>query len=464
MRLTATLMLALLGTVACHENGVGPGRDNTNRILLTDAPFPFDQVRSVNVHIVSIAAARHFDTTQAVAWTPLAEPNRTVNLLELQNGETMVLGEGSVSALDYEAVRMVINTARSSIIMADGSPAAVNWQGPAEQTLYGRIPQLLVLWVEGTTSDFVIDFDVGRSFQMTGPGEFVFLPWIRAASEIATGTVLGVVRGANAPSEAIEPVANASIGLYYYYEGTAFTLVATGRTDAQGRFAIHYVSTGGPYLIQATPPAGFDAPDGYAGDVIVPMRGETTVDVLLGTEPPGIGDGLRLEISGPTQITVGQKVWLYGFVVTTNGDSVLVPQVTWSNGNPGVASLSGSGSVVQLTGVALGRTTVIATSGDLADTTVITVAEPGAPVASIEVLPASLTLSVGDSTGLQAVLRDAVGNVLNDRAVAWSVDSTVVNVIGQFGQYLLIRAVAPGTQVIRAMAEGKEGKATVVVN
>jgi hypothetical protein len=48
--------------------------------------------------------------------------------------------------------------------------------------------------------------------------------------------------------------------------------------------------------------------------------------------------------------------------------------------------------------------------------------------------------------------------------VAWSLDSAVVNVIGQFGQYLLIRAVAPGSRVIRALAEGKEGTATVVVN
>jgi hypothetical protein len=71
---------------------------------------------------------------------------------------------------------------------------------------------------------------------------------------------------------------------------------------------------------------------------------------------------------------------------------------------------------------------------------------------------------VGDSAGLQAVLRDAVGNVLGDRPVAWSLDSAVVNVIGQFGQYLLVRAVAPGSRVIRAFAEGKEGTATVVVN
>jgi hypothetical protein len=373
-----------------------------------------------------------------------------------------VLGEAEVSAFDYEAVRLVVNTARSSIILADGSPAVVHWQGPDEQTLYTRMWQSLANWAPGTTSDLVIDFDVGRSFQMTAPGEFVFLPWIRVVSEIETGTIRGVVRGANLPSEVLVPVPNASISLYY---GTSnLTLAATARTDAQGRYALHYVSAGGPYLLQATPPAGFNSPDGYAGNVTVTMGEETTADVLLGSDPPATLDGVRLVISGPGQTQVGQTIWLYAFVFTANGDSLLGLPVTWSNSHPDVASLSGSGWVVQLTGLAPGSTTVIATSDGLADTATITVGEPGAPVASVEVIPATLTLAVGDSAGLQAVLRDALGNALGDRPVAWTLDSGVVNVIGSFGQYLMIRAAGPGSQVIRARAEGKEGTATVTVN
>jgi hypothetical protein len=465
MRLTAILMLALLGTVACHEEGVGPRQEGMTRILLTDAPFPFDQVRRVDVHIVSIAATKNFDTTQAVEWTTLAEPNRTINLLDLQDGATTVLGEAEVPAGEYAAVRMVINTALSGITMADGSPATVQWQGPGEQALFALVEQPLSVSDEG--ADLIIDFDVGRSF-VVAPGDqlrfsaFVFLPWIRAVNEAATGTITGVVRGANQPSDALGPVPDASITVYRG-AGT-LTLAATGRTDAQGRFAIHYVSGGGPYLIQANPPAGFNAAAGYTGNLMVTFGQETTADVLLGTEPPGQLDGLRLVISGPRQATVGQTIWLYAFVFTANGDSVLGPPVTWSNSNSGVATLAGGGAAVQLTGVGLGTTTVIATSDDLADTAVITVGETGAPVASVEVVPSSLMLAVGDSAGLQAVLRDAVGNVLSDRPVAWSLDSAVVNVIGQFGQYLLIRAVAPGSRVIRASAEGKEGTATVTVN
>jgi Domain of unknown function (DUF4382)/Bacterial Ig-like domain (group 2) len=461
MRLTATLVLALLGIGACTgQDGVAPRQEGTTRILLTDAPFPFDQVRSVDVHIVSIAATRNFDTTTTVEWTTLAEPNRTVNLLELQDGATTVLGETQVPAGEYAAVRMAINTTLSGITRADGSPAVVEWGGPAQQMLFALVEQPLSVPDDG--ADLIIDFDVGRSFIVSIEGTFTFLPWIRAVNEAATGTVRGVVRGANLPSEVLGPVPNASITVY---RGTSpLTLAATGRTDAQGRFAIHYVSGGGPYVIQATPPAGFNADPGYTGQIMVTPGEETTADVMLGTEPPGTLDGARLVISGPEQTTVGQTIWLYAFVFGANGDSVLGPPVTWTNANPAVVSLTGAGSAVQLTGLAVGSATITATSDQLADTAVITVGEPVAPVASIEVVPASLTLAVGDSAGLQAVLRDAVGNLLNDRSVAWSVDSAVVNVIGQFGQYLLIRAVAPGTRLIRAFAEGKEGTAMVVVN
>jgi hypothetical protein len=465
MRWTGIVMLALLGA-ACDGDGVGPRQEGMTRILLTDAPFPFDQVRSVNVHVVSIAATRNFDTSQTVEWATLAQPDRTIDLLELQDGATTVLGEASVPAGEYEAVRLVINPSRSGIVMADGSPGVIEWQGPGDWTLlptlelFARVEQPLSVPEDG--ADLIIDFDVGRSFVVTIEGAFAFQPWIRAVNEAATGAIRGVVRGANLPSEVLGPVPNATITVYRG-AGT-LNLAATGRADAQGRFAIHYVSGGGPYVVQADPPAGFNAEPGYATDVMVTPGAETTADVLLGSEPPGNLDGARLVISGPSQTTVGQTIWLYAFVFGANGDSVLGPPVTWSNSDPAVASLAGDGSVVQLTGVAPGATTVIATSGDLADTAVITVGEAGAPVASVEVVPASLTLSVGDSTGLEAVLRDAVGNLLNDRPVAWSVDSAVVNVIGQFGQFLLIRAVAPGTRVIRAFAEGKEGSATVTVN
>ena len=63
-RLTlALLMLACLATACYKDDSSGPPRGRPMaKILLTDDPFPFDSVQSVNVYVVSIAVSTHPDT------------------------------------------------------------------------------------------------------------------------------------------------------------------------------------------------------------------------------------------------------------------------------------------------------------------------------------------------------------------------------------------------------------------
>jgi hypothetical protein len=84
-----------------------------------------------------------------------------------------------------------------------------------------------------------------------------------------------------------------------------------------------------------------------------------------------------------------------------------------------------------------------------------------AAVATVEVqLPAS-TLAFG-AAPLQAsaVLRDASGNVLTGRDVAWASGDPAIATVDSAG---LIQAVAPGPVSIRATSEGKSGSATLTV-
>jgi hypothetical protein len=451
-----------VGGVACDGEDGGVNRtDGVAQVLLTDAPFPYDQVDRVDVHIVAIAVATSWDTTGAAEWTTLAEPNRTVNLLELQDGVTTLLGETQTNTWTVAGVRLEIRTDLSSITLVDGSRAQVDWQGPDTQVLFAPVAQPLIHVVEGTNPDLIIDFDVGRSF-VAVPGGFVFLPWIRAVNAMTTGTLRGMVYGATGPSGEIQPVGHASVTVYQR-AGANQLLVATGAVDAEGRFAIHYVSGGGPYLIEATPPSGVTIAAGYVNGVYVTPGQETHADVTLGVGAPD-AEGVALAISGPSQVAVGSSIYLWAFTFTASGDSLFGALVTWSNSHDAAARLEGSGHAVRLTGLAPGSTTVIAASDDLADTVVVTVGEAGAPVASVQVLPATQTRAVGDSVLVQAILRDAVGNVLSGRAIDWSFDEAVVQAIGGFTEYLALRAVAAGTTTVRASVEGKEGSATVIVN
>jgi hypothetical protein len=469
------LALAALAACADDQGTAGPG-DAMTRVLLTDAPFPFDLVQSVDVHIVSIEAAATFDTTVTVVWTPLATPDRRFNLLELQDGETALLGEADVVATDYAAIRMVIRTDLSGITLTDGSSATVNWMGPATQTIHTGIEQPFSLTDGPSQADLIIDFDVGRSFvvvqtvcdSLSGACEdarpaFQFLPWIRAVNEDATGTISGTVRGPMGDNEVLVPVPYANITVYRGVN--SLVLAATGRADDEGRFRIHYVSGGGPYVVEALPPAGVPGGYGYARDVYVTPGETTNVDVGLGSGGgTGEGGGARLEIAGPNEVAIGQSIYLFAFVFNENGDSVFGTAVTWQQPDPGVARLDGSGSAIQLTGLAAGSTSVIATAGDLMDSIVVTVGgAAGAAVASVEVAPATATIAVGDSVGFQAVLRDSTGQVLGNRTVTWSVDASRLSVIGSFGHYLIVRATAAGATVITATSEGKTGTAAVAV-
>lgn len=450
------LAVAAFATVAaCNGEHVGTTGGGT-RILLTDAPFPFDQVERVDVHIVRVEGTANADTTTNQEWQTLVAPDRAFNLLDVQNGVTALLGEAQVDAGQFAAIRMVLRTDLSSITLAGGAAAAVNWGGPATQYINALVEQPLSI-TTGGRANLIIDFDVGRSFVLLPGNDFQFLPWIRAVNEDATGSISGVVTGSNGPAP-LAPVARASVAVYRSF-GNSLTLAATGVTDAQGHYTIHYVSGGGPYVVEAAPPANYQAAPGYTNGVMVTPGQGSTADVTL-SAGTGASDG-ELRISGPSQVSVGHSITLAAYVFNANGDSVSGAPVTWVISDQTVATLEGSGSAVKITGLTPGIVSIEARSNDLMDSVAVTVGDAGAPVASVRIVPDTATLAVGDTTAFTAVAKDAIGNVLEGRAVSWSFDPALVSELSHFGSLIIIRAIAPGTSTLTATVEGKQGTARV---
>jgi len=89
--------------------------------------------------------------------------------------------------------------------------------------------------------------------------------------------------------------------------------------------------------------------------------------------------------------------------------------------------------------------------------------KPG-PVASVTITPPLDTVTVRDSAGFFATLRDAQGNLISDSHVKWSVaDSTVARIEGEFGQSVILRALRSGSTLVTAKSHGKRGSAELVV-
>ncbi|UCG84886.1 MAG: carboxypeptidase regulatory-like domain-containing protein, partial [Gemmatimonadota bacterium] len=390
----------------------------------------------------------------------LAEPGTTFNLLELQGGTTTLLGEAVLPAGLYQAVRVVVDVDQSSITMNDGSQAVVDWQNTGTIALHAFVEDQLEVPVEGAR--IVIDFDVGRSFLPVASG-FLFIPYIRAVNEAATGSITGTVRGSDGPTEISSPVPNASVSVYHSYSaGVGAIPIATGRTDDQGRYFIPFV-TEGSYAVHAHPPAGFDAGRAVEGGVFVTAGDETTVDLTL--SPDDGPASISVHIQGKQSIVVGESVGFFAYVSGENGDSVSTPLVQWITSDSRIASITGSGQAVIVTGNAPGLALILATSMGATDSVLVSVGLSDIPVETVEVTPLTQTINVGDSTSVQAIVRDADGQILAGRGIDWSIsDASVVSFMTSFsGDFVVLQGLAPGTATIAATSEGKSGSATVVV-
>lgn len=271
----ASVLAAVL--ISCGETTTATNA-NASRVLLTDGPFPYSRVARVDLHIVSVAGSLEPDTGSSDGFVTFATPNRTINVLALQNGETQELGVVALPTGAVTAVRMVIDTDLSSITLKDGrvltstSSPGIAWQSSAGRPVLNAFIHEQIL-VPDTGAVIVIDYDVGQAFipryelEATTDSSFIFSPVFRAADAARSGAIEGTVR---ALTETGEAVADASVRLYFgnpsrpIYESF---VVATGKTDAAGHFRISFVprtaywaanvlNANKTYIIAVDPPPG----------------------------------------------------------------------------------------------------------------------------------------------------------------------------------------------------------------
>jgi uncharacterized protein YjdB len=82
-------------------------------------------------------------------------------------------------------------------------------------------------------------------------------------------------------------------------------------------------------------------------------------------------------------------------------------------------------------------------------------------VANVIVSPASATIEMGGSWQLEAILKDASGNILTDRSVSWSSSNVTVATVSSSG--LATGIIEGGPITITATSEGQRGKAQIIV-
>jgi len=158
---------------------------------------------------------------------------------------------------------------------------------------------------------------------------------------------------------------------------------------------------------------------------------------------------------GSGSLSVGSTLQLSATVTDQRNRPMAGRTVRWSTADPGIATVSPDGRV---RGIAEGRTTVVAESEGL--TTRATLAVTPVPVETVDVAPDRSALEVGSTVQLAAVVRDANGAVLRDRAMGWESSDPAVATVSASG---LVSARAPGTAVITGTSGGRAASSQITV-
>jgi len=184
------------------------------------------------------------------------------------------------------------------------------------------------------------------------------------------------------------------------------------------------------------------------------------VDITAASE--GSGTSASITVLAPvhvvslepvaTTLYLGATQRLSATIFDATGD-LLSRTVAWSSSSPGVATVDAAGLVRAL---APGTTTITATAAGIVGAANVTVV---APVGDVQLSPSSVSLLTAESIQLTPVLRDLTGAVVV-RPIAWSSESPAIASVSSNGR---VTAIASGTAVVRAVAEGVAATAEVTV-
>lgn len=297
---------ATTGLLACSsDSGMSPAASGSVSVALTDAPFPFDSVARADIFVVRIDAKladtdsadadagkdddSHSNTDPSRGWVTIATPNQAFNLLDLQNGKTANLAQPTLPTGTYRGFRLVLDVAKSSITLANGTVlngANGGIKFPSAGRSGIKIQLSKPFTVVGGLSHMIIDFDLGHSFVMRGnslaKNGLIFKPVIRATATEETGGIAGTVHATTQTGAAVR---NASIEILK--SGTALTdtvsanVIATTKSDSLGAYTVMWLQPSS-YAVRATPPTGSPNHPALVANVTV-TSGKTTTgtDIVL---------------------------------------------------------------------------------------------------------------------------------------------------------------------------------------
>ena len=270
--LAATLFAGLF--TACSDDSEGNGHIS---LSLTDAPTDADNVQGVYITITGVEYQK-----EGQSWQPFegfSGPN-TLNLLDLTDGKTALLGDFNVEAGTYEGLRFKLDAATNGgnvdneatyIEFTDGSKQAL-YVPSGTQSGYKAMGNFTVP-VNGSVF-ITADFDVRKSVVEAGmSGKYLLKPTIRLVVNDQAGSIVGALSGAEANIDYV----------VFTYENGAYTEAEAaepveGESRFPGAISSAKVKEDGSFILP------FLAPASYQLVVAAYQDGAFVETVLVNTE------------------------------------------------------------------------------------------------------------------------------------------------------------------------------------
>jgi acid phosphatase type 7 len=188
----------------------------------------------------------------------------------------------------------------------------------------------------------------------------------------------------------------------------------------------------------------------------VPIAGQTFSDTGSAACHSRIAVA-SVDVSPATaNVLVGQTVQLTATPKDGAGNALSGRTVTWTSGDTSVAIVNGTGLVTAKKGG--GPVTITATSEGKSGTAAVTVST--VPVASVDVTPATASVTAYGTVQLAAQAKDANGDPVAGASITWtSSDPGIANVNARGS----VVGIAAGTASITATSGGASGTAVVTV-
>ena len=181
------------------------------------------------------------------------------------------------------------------------------------------------------------------------------------------------------------------------------------------------------------------------GSPLSPVPRADSVDALI---PASVS------ISGlPAWVEAGDSFTLRADALGAAGAEIPDLDALWATSDPSIAIVDGG--AVQA--IAAGPVSITATVGSVANTVILTVADPS--VAQIAVIPSTVRTEPGARIPLRADIEDRRGNRL-ERDVRWASDADAIVTVSGEGE---AEAHAPGSATVTAEVDGILGNARITV-